>query len=265
MNDVKKNILERFSLVGRSALVTGGASGIGKAFCHALGEAGAKVAVVDINFSAAEIVAEELKSKKIEAMALSADVTRENDVENMVAAVVKAWGKLTIGVNNAGIGMWHNAMEMDMGEWSKVIDLNLNGVFLCARHEARVMKKSGYGKIINTASMSAHIANTPQNQSAYNASKAGVLHLTKTLAAEWAPNGICVNSISPGYTKTMLVEKLLETPAGQKMLPLWIEKIPLGRMASTEDLQGAVCYLAAEVSDYMTGSDLLIDGGYCAW
>ncbi len=265
MNDVKKNILERFSLAGRSALVTGGASGIGRAFCHALGEAGAKVAVVDINLTAAEIVAEELKSKSIEAIAISADVSLENEVENMVATVVKAWGEITIGVNNAGIGMWHDATELDMDEWSKVIDLNLSAVFLCARHEARVMRKEGYGKIINTASMSAHIANTPQNQSAYNASKAGVLHLTRTLAAEWAPDGIRVNSISPGYTKTTLVEKLLETPAGQKMLPLWLERIPLGRMASTDDLQGAVCYLAAEASDYMTGSDLLIDGGYCAW
>jgi NAD(P)-dependent dehydrogenase (short-subunit alcohol dehydrogenase family) len=122
------------------------------------------------------------------------------------------------------------------------------------------MIKAGYGKIINTASMSAHIVNRPQNQVAYNTSKAGVIHLTRSLAAEWAPMGIRVNSISPGYTKTLLVEKLLETPEGKEMLPLWLEKIPIGRMATPEDLQGALCYLSAEVSDYMTGADLLVDG-----
>ena len=150
-------------------------------------------------------------------------------------------------------------------EWEKILDLNLNAVYLCAREEAKVMLRKGYGKIINTASMSGYIVNTPQNQAAYNASKAGVLHLTRSLAAEWAPKGIRVNSISPGYTKTILVEKLLETPEGKTILPKWLEKIPLGRMATTEDLQGAVCYLAASVSDYVTGSDILIDGGYCCW
>ena len=258
-------MLERFSLEGRSALVTGGASGIGRAFCHALGEAGAKVAVADIAPEPAEAVAAELKAKGIEAMAVAADVTDEAQVEAMVNAVTEAWGGLTIGVNNAGIGLWRDATTMDFAEWKKVIDLNLNAVFLCARHEARVMEKAGYGKVINTASMSAHIANVPQHQAAYNASKAGVIHLTRTLAAEWAPAGIRVNSISPGYTKTALVEKLLETPEGQSMEPFWLERIPLGRMASPEDLQGAACYLAAEASDYMTGADLLIDGGYCAW
>ena len=113
--------------------------------------------------------------------------------------------------------------------------------------------------------MSAHIANTPQNQAAYNSSKAGVLHLTRSLAAEWAPDNILVNSISPGYTKTALVEKLLESPEGKTMLPKWLEKIPLNRMALVSDLQGAAVYLASSASDYMTGSDIVIDGGYCCW
>jgi NAD(P)-dependent dehydrogenase (short-subunit alcohol dehydrogenase family) len=127
------------------------------------------------------------------------------------------------------------------------------------------MEQKGYGKIINTASMSAHISNTPQDQCAYNASKAGVLHLTRSLAAEWAPKNVRVNSISPGYTKTMLVEKLLETPEGKTMLPKWLAKVPLGRMAAVEDLQGAAVYLASEASDYATGTDIIIDGGYCCW
>lgn len=127
------------------------------------------------------------------------------------------------------------------------------------------MLAAGYGKIVNTASMSAHISNTPQNQSAYNTAKAGVLHLTRSLAAEWAPRGVRVNSISPGYTRTKLVEDLLATPLGQTMLPTWMGMTPMGRMAEVTDLQGAAVYLSAPASDYMTGHDLVIDGGYCCW
>jgi len=265
MSKKTASILDRFSLEGRTALVTGGGSGIGRSFCHALGEAQAKVAVVDLDEQAATKVAAELRNKDIETMVIRADVTNEDNVTSMVSRVMEVWGVLTIGVNNVGIGMWRDSESMAYGEWKKILDINLNAVYLCAREEAKVMLRKGYGKIINTASMSGHIVNTPQNQTAYNASKAGVLHLTRSLAAEWAPKGIRVNSISPGYTKTMLVEKLLETPEGKTILPKWLEKIPLGRMATTEDLQGAVCYLAASVSDYVTGSDILIDGGYCCW
>ncbi|MDR0554761.1 MAG: glucose 1-dehydrogenase [Treponema sp.] len=260
-----KTILERFKLEGRTALVTGGARGIGQAFCHALGEAGAKIAVADINLTAAEETAEELIRKGIDAIAVKADVTAPGDAAGMVKAVVEKWGSLTIGVNNAGMGVWRDALTQEFDEWRKILKLNLDAVFLCAQAEAREMLSRGYGKIINTASMSAHVSNTPQNQCAYNASKAGVLHLTRSLAAEWAPQNIRVNSISPGYTKTALVDKLLESPEGKTMLPKWLEKIPLGRMASPEDLQGAVVYLASPASDYMTGADLVIDGGYCCW
>ena len=127
------------------------------------------------------------------------------------------------------------------------------------------MLPRGYGKIINTASISGHISNTPQNQSAYNSTKAGVLHLTRSLAAEWAPRGVRVNSISPGYTRTKLVDDLLETPVGKKMMPLWMERTPMGKMLDVTDLQGAAVYLASPASDFMTGADMLIDGGYCAW
>ncbi len=265
MTKENDTILKRFSLKGKTALVTGGGQGIGRSFCHALGEAGAKVAVVDLNQKAADSVVGELKQKGIEAITITADVTMEKDSAFMVRTVIETWGTLTIGINNAGIGMWRKSETMSYVEWKKIIDLNLNAVFLCAQEEAKVMLKSGYGKIINTASMSGHIVNTPQNQAAYNTSKAGVLHLTRSLAAEWASGGIRVNSISPGYTKTKLVNELLETPEGKTMLPEWIEKIPLGRMGTPQDLQGAVCFLAASVSDYMTGSDMLIDGGYCCW
>jgi NAD(P)-dependent dehydrogenase (short-subunit alcohol dehydrogenase family) len=258
-------ILERFRLDGRVALVTGGGQGIGRAFAHALGEAGAAVAVVDLKLDLAEEVAHELAQKNIRSMAVRADVTKPDDVQAMVAAIVSGLGGLTIAVNNAGIGVWADAESMDYSTWLRLIDVDLNSVFLCAQHEARVMLPAGYGKIINTASMSAHISNTPQNQSPYNAAKAGVLHLTRSLAAEWARRGVRVNSISPGYTRTKLVEDLLATPVGQTMLPAWMGMTPMGVMAEVTDLQGAVVYLAAPASDYMTGNDLIIDGGYCAW
>jgi NAD(P)-dependent dehydrogenase (short-subunit alcohol dehydrogenase family) len=260
-----KPILERFRLDGRVALVTGGGQGIGRAFAHALGEAGAAVAVDDIIFSRAEQVAAELTAKGIDALAIEADVRQPEQVQQMVAAVMARWGHLTIGVNNAGIGAWIPAEDESPDEWDQMMNVNLKGVFLCAQAEAQVMLKDGYGKIINTASMSAHIANKPQNQSVYNISKAGVLHLTRSLATEWAPRGIRVNSISPGYTRTRLVDDLLQTPQGKEMLPHWLALTPAGRLAEVTDLQGAVVYLAAEVSDFMTGSDLVIDGGYCAW
>lgn len=265
MAEQAKGILERFRLDGRTALVTGGAQGIGRAYCHALGEAGAKVAVVDRDAELARRVVAELEAKSVDAFAVEADVTEPADVTAMVGAVVERWGSLTIAVNNAGIGVWRDAVAMEFEEWRRLLAVNLDAVFLCAREEAKTMVGAGYGKIINTASMSAHIANTPQNQSAYNASKAGVLHLTRSLATEWAPSGIRVNSISPGYTRTALVNDLLATPEGQSMLPKWTERIPAGTLATPADLQGAVVFLAAEVSDYMTGADMLIDGGYCAW
>ena len=260
-----KPILERFRLDDRVALVTGGGQGIGRAFAHALGEAGAKVAVVDLAADKADEVTHELTTKGIEAIAVTADVTKADQVQNMVDTIVDKWGTLTIGVNNAGIAGWFDSETMPENEWDKMMALNLKGVFLCAQAEARVMLEAGYGKMINTASMSAHIANMPQNQTAYNTSKAGVLHLTRSLAAEWASRGVRVNSISPGYTRTQLVDQFIQEPIGKEKLPHWLERTPMHRLGEVTDLQGAIVYLASEVSDFMTGHDMIIDGGYCAW
>lgn len=268
MNDPIVNaqpILDRFRLDGRVALVTGAGQGIGRGFAHALGEAGARVAVADLVLSRTETVAQELTGKGIDAIALQTDVTDEAQVARMVARVVEHWGGLTIGVNNAGMGLWMDAETMPLADWRRVMALNLDGVFLCAQAQARVMLAAGYGKIINTASMSGTIVNTSQNQAAYNTSKVGVIHLTKSLAAEWATRGVRVNCISPGYTRTALVDDLLATPEGQAILPRWMELTPTGRMVEVGELQGAVVYLAAPASDGMTGHDLVVDGGYTLW
>jgi NAD(P)-dependent dehydrogenase (short-subunit alcohol dehydrogenase family) len=260
-----KPILERFKLDGRNALVTGGGQGIGRAFAHALAEAGANVAIVDIKQETADVVAGELVAKGVDSIAIQADVTKPADAEAMVSTILKKWGSLTIGVNNAGIGQWVASEDMSENDWDRMLGINLKGVFVCAQAEAKVMLPAGYGKLINTASMSAHIANTPQKQAAYNASKAGVIHLTRSLAAEWALAGIRVNSISPGYTRTALVEDLLATPIGKEMLPAWMALTPMKKMAEVTDLTGAVVFMASEASDFMTGSDIVIDGGYCCW
>jgi sorbose reductase len=252
-------ILERFSLRGRTALVTGGGQGIGQAYAHALAEAGADVAIVDLNPDTAASVAAEVEQLGRRSLAVVADVSDAEQVGEMVAQVIAAWGRLDIGVNNAGVRCWAAAEEMTVPEWDDLMAVNLKAVFLCCQAEARVMLAQGYGKIINTASMSAHIVNRPQKQVGYNTSKAGVVHLTRSLAAEWADRGVRVNSISPGYTETPLVATVAH------LIPGWLKDVPLGRMGQVSDLQGAVVYLAAEASDYVTGHDLIVDGGYTCW
>lgn len=262
-----ENILERFSLRGKVALVTGGGQGIGRGFAHALADAGAGVAVVDLDIETAEGVAREIKSRnpKVKVIALKVDVTVESQVQSMVGQVIEKLGDLTIACNNAGMGQWVDSELMKYEDFHKLMKINLDSVFLCAQAEATYMLGNGYGKIINTASMSGHIANYPQNQAAYNISKSAVLSLTRSLATEWANRGVRVNSISPGYTRTPLVEDLLKTELGEKVWPIWKSLIPQGKMAEVVDLQGAVVFLASSASDYMTGADLLVDGGYVAW
>jgi len=258
-------ILDRFSLQGQTALVTGAGRGIGYALAQALAEAGADVACADLDGDSAQRAAQEFAKLGVRTLGIQTDVTRKAEVAAMVAAIVERWGRLDIGVNNAGIARGGPAEELSEEDWDAVLEVNLKAVFLCCQAEARAMLPQGHGKIINTASISGTIVNTPQKQVVYNTTKAGVMHLTKSLAAEWAPQGIRVNSISPGYTRTKLVDDLLATPIGQNMLPHWIARTPQARMAEVTDLQGAVVYLASEASDFMTGHDMIIDGGYCTW
>ena len=261
------NILQRFSLEGKVTLVTGAGQGIGRGFAFALSDAGADVAVADLNAENAESVVAEIKSRnpKVRAIAIRTDVTIEKEVQDMVNTVIQELGDLTIACNNAGTSQWIDSEAMPYADFQRLMKINLDSIFLCSQVEANYMLGKGYGKIINTASMSAHVTNYPQNQAAYNISKAGVLSLSRNFGAEWATRGVRVNSISPGYTRTALVEDLLETEIGKKMWPVWKSRIPQERMAEVTDLQGAIVFLASSASDYMTGADLVIDGGYTAW
>ncbi|MCP9977754.1 SDR family oxidoreductase [Actinomadura madurae] len=257
-----KTILERFRLDGQAALVTGAGQGIGRAFAHALAEAGADVAVVDLDAAKAAAVAGELRAKGTTALALAIDVTDPDQVAEMVDRVVADLGGLHVAVNNAGVNRNSGAEDTSLSEWDEVFALNLRAVFSCCQAEARAMFRRGRGKIINTASMAALIVPHPQKQAAYNASKAGVVQLTRTLAAEWADRGVRVNCISPGIIRTALIDG---NPALRPLVERWVADIPLGRLGEVTDLQAGLVYLACEASDYMTGHNLVIEGGQTLW
>ncbi|XP_039244299.1 2,4-dienoyl-CoA reductase, mitochondrial-like [Pipra filicauda] len=257
----RRRILDRLRLDGKVAYVTGGGQGIGRAFAHALGEAGAKVAVVDLVLAKAEAVVCELSLKGIKSLALAVDVSKPKDVQRMVDAIVARWGTVHIACNNAGINLNSASEETSLEEWDKTFNVNLRGLFLCCQAAGRIMLNQGYGKIINTASMASLIVPHPQKQLAYNVSKAGVVKLTQTLGTEWVDRGVKVNCISPGIVDTPLIRSKELQPLVQR----WMGDIPAGRLAQPTDLQAAVVYLASEASDYMTGHNLVIEGGQSLW
>lgn len=256
------DILEKMRLDGKAAFVTGGARGIGKSIAFALAEAGCSVAIVDLDAQVAEATAAEIEQsgEGRRAIAVQADVTSQDSVSAMMDAVLAAFGKLDIAFCNAGICINAKASEMTYEEWKKVIDINLSGVFLTAQAAGRQMQKQGHGgSIVNTASMSAHIVNIPQPQCAYNASKAGVVQLTKSLAVEWAMDNIRVNSISPGYIGTDLT---LSSPILRPMIKQWEALSPMQRIGRPDELQAISVYLAGDASTFTTGADFLIDGAF---
>lgn len=253
-------ILEKMRLDGKKAFVTGGARGIGKCAAFALAEAGADIAIVDIDFEEAQKTAEEIRQQTGAAtMAVKADVTVPDEVNGMVDAVLKEFGRIDVAFCNAGICMNIPAEEMTYEQWMKVLNINLTGVFLTAQAAGKVMIRQGGGSIINTASMSAHIVNVPQPQCSYNASKAGVIQLTKSLAVEWAQKNVRVNCISPGYIGTELT---LNSPSLKPLIEQWNQMAPLKRMGTPEELQAIVVYLAGDSSAFTTGSDFVIDGAF---
>lgn len=253
-------IIEKMRLDGKKAFVTGGARGIGKCIATALAEAGADVAIVDVDENEAKRTADEIAALGVKTVAIKADVTKENDVNRMIDTIIEDFGALNIAFCNAGICKNVPAEEMTLAEWKQVIDINLTGVFLTAQAAGKQMIKQGKGgSIINTASMSAHIVNVPQPQCSYNASKAGVIQLTKSLAVEWADKNVRVNSISPGYIGTDLT---LNSPTLVPLIEQWKKVSPLHRLGKPEELQAIAVYLAGDASPFTTGSDFVIDGAF---
>lgn len=251
-----------FRLDGDVALVTGAGSGIGQRLAIGFAEAGAAVACFDLPDSAgiAETV-RVIEAAGGRAHALAGDVTNAEDLRAAVAAAEAAFGPLTLALNSAGIANATAAEDMELAQWQRVLDINLTGVFLSCQAEARAMLPRKRGSIVNIASMSGSIVNRGLLQAHYNASKAGVMHLTKSLAMEWSDRGIRVNSISPGYTATPMNTR----PEVAEQVKQFEADTPLGRMASVDELVGPAVFLSSAAASFCTGVDLLVDGGFVCW
>nr|WP_218886497.1 glucose 1-dehydrogenase [Kineococcus aurantiacus] len=250
--------MDKFSLEGKVALVTGGYRGLGRAFAQALAEAGADVVVAARDEArSVEAAAEIAASTGRKTLGLRLDVTSRPEVEAAVARVTGELGRLDVLVNNAGTCVHRPALEVTDEEYDDVITTNLKGVWLPSVVAAAWMAEHGGGNIVNIGSISAQIVNRPQLQPVYNASKAAVHQLTKSLAAEWAPLGIRVNAIAPGYVKTEMAP--VDRPEFRRM---WIEDAPMQRYSTPEEVAATVVYLASEASSFSTGAVVVTDGGY---
>jgi NAD(P)-dependent dehydrogenase (short-subunit alcohol dehydrogenase family) len=249
------SVLDAFRLDGRVAVVTGGNRGIGLAVARALGEAGARVAIAARDHSRTEGVAGERGAR-----AGRADVSDAASVREMLDTVTRELGPVDVLVNNAGVCFHRPALEVPDEEWRAVWDVNVDGVWHCSRVVGAQMIERGGGAIVNIGSISALIVNRPQMQPAYNASKAAVHQLTKSLAAEWAPHGVRVNALAPGYVKTEMAP--VDDP---KFKPRWVDDAPMQRYALPAELGPSVVFLASDASSFMTGSVLVVDGGYSLW
>jgi NAD(P)-dependent dehydrogenase (short-subunit alcohol dehydrogenase family) len=251
------SVLDTFRLSGQVAVVTGGNRGLGKAFALALGQAGASVAILARDTDLTASVVRDLADRGVTAAGFGADVTQRAQVDRAVEQIVSALGGVSVLVNNAGTCIHRPALEVTEDEWNEVMDVNVRGVWNCSQAFGAHMAANGGGSIINIGSISAHIVNRPQWQPAYNASKAAVHHLTRSLAAEWAPLGIRVNALAPGYVKTEMAP--VDRPEFRRH---WIEDAPMQRYATPDEIAPSVVFLASPASGFMTGSVLVIDGGY---
>ena len=254
-------VFDAFSLDGRTAIVTGGNRGIGRAIASALAEAGANIVVANRNEESGTTAADEIAERTgVETLAVGCDVADEAEVEAMVETAVERFGTIDILVNNAGIVV-HEAMEeMTLDEWYAVIDTNLTGTFLCSRAVGREMIAGDGGVIVNVSSMSAFIANHPQRQVAYNTSKAGLEGFKNQLASEWAEHGIRVNNLAPGYVDTDNADQASDAIADAA--DVWRSEMLHDEIAAPEMLGPTAVYLASDASAYMTGETVVLDGGY---
>jgi NAD(P)-dependent dehydrogenase (short-subunit alcohol dehydrogenase family) len=251
-----------FNLENRVSIVTGAVRGIGREVARTLANAGAHIVVADMDIEAADDVVSEIRSLGRETLLIQTDVRQSQSVEAMVQQVMAKFGRVDILVNNAGIVKNTPAEDTSDEEWLNILNVNINGVFWCCRAVGKHMLGQRSGVIVNIASMSGLVANKPQPQAAYNTSKAGVIMLTKSLAAEWAGRGVRVNSVSPGYIGTELTKLGMSNEDWKRT---WLEMTPQGAVGNPSDVAHAVLYLASDAARFATGTNLVIDGGYTCW
>jgi len=256
--------LQKYKLEGRVAVVTGGGQGIGFACAQALAEAGAKVVVAELMPDRVATATAALKKLGLDATGVELDVTRSAAVDAAAAQIKREHGAVDILVNNAGVARSDVRAEDTSDEhWRFHMDVNLDGVFWCCRAFGRQMLERGRGSIVNIGSMSGFIVNKPQPQAFYNASKAAVHHLTKSLAAEWAARGVRVNAVAPTYIETPLTRFGMQE--NKAMYETWLEMTPMRRVGQPEEIASVVLFLASEAASLLTGSIVLADGGYTCW
>lgn len=254
--------LNKFSLKGKHAIVTGGERGIGFEIALSFAEAGADILIAGLLEEEFPKAAERIRAAGAKCYCMKTNISSEDAVKAMVAYAKECFGQIDILVNNAGINQLSPAEEMSLEVWERIIGVNLTGTFLACREVGAVMISQGSGNIVNIASMSGLVANPlPQQQCAYNSSKAGVIMLTKCLAIEWAEKGIRVNAIAPGFMRTPLTKKRLDTP-NDPAVQKWIGGTPMKRIGTPDELVGAALYLASNASTFTTGIVLQVDGGY---
>ncbi|CAI9121594.1 SDR family NAD(P)-dependent oxidoreductase [Brytella acorum] len=254
---------EKLRLDQRVAIITGGAQNIGLCCAEALAEFGAHVVLADLDLDRAAQSAGELRAKGYTASHVGMDVTSMKSVEDAVSAVEQEYGKIDILVASAGLCVSEvKAEDVPEGQWLKQIDINLNGMFRSCQAVGRVMLRQGSGSIVAIGSMSGLIVNRPQQQAAYNASKAGVHQYIRSLAAEWAPSGIRVNAVAPTYIETTLTRFGMEKPA---LYDRWIDGTPMGRVGQPDEVASVVQFLASDAASLMTGAIVNVDAGFTVW
>jgi NAD(P)-dependent dehydrogenase (short-subunit alcohol dehydrogenase family) len=250
-----------FSLEGMTALVTGAAGGIGARIAVGLAEFGAGVGCIDLSGDQLERTVQTIRARGGKALPLPGDVTQPASVAAAVDELEAELGPLRLAVNCAGVHNTAPAEEMGREVWQRLVDINLNGVFFSCQAEGRAMLRSGKGSIVNVGSISAGIANRGLKQAHYNATKAGVVALSRSLALEWAQRGVRVNVVSPGYVKTPLARGAETT----RTLAQYVDDIPMGRIADPDEMVGPTVFLLSDAGSYCTGTELVVDGGAVAW
>lgn len=263
---MKRDLFERFSMTGKVSLITGGAGGLGFRMIEGLAQAGSDVIIADINGDGAEEAAKKLEMYGVRAKGYGMDITDESSIGRVKEMALKDFGRIDVLINCAAVNHHTSIEQCTIEDFEKIMNVNVAGTFAVIKGIGQIMKEKKSGSIINIASHSGTIVNTPQLQAAYNTSKAAMIHLTRCVASEWAPYNVRCNSVSPGYMSQGMSNvkgrAAAPDPEAQRLI---MEMSPMKRVAAPEELVGAVIYLASNASTFTNGIDIMVNGGFHIW